>query len=142
MENKKIIKTVTDIFTGADERNWQKIKNVMAANVLLDYKSMTGENPVTQTPKQITEAWAAFLPGFDKTHHQLSDFRVTVKNNVANVNYFGKADHYLGKEIWTVEGTYNTELEKQNNNWLITKQKFNLTKQSGNTNLPAKATQN
>jgi len=46
------------------------------------------------------------------------------------------------KDLWTVEGTYDAELQKQNGNWRVTKLKFNLSKQSGNTNLPAEAIQN
>lgn len=142
VEKEKIIQTVSNIFSGTDERNWQKVQIVMAKNVLLDYTSMAGGKPATQTPQQITDAWAALLPGFDKTHHQLSDFQVLIKDKISTVHYTGKADHFINTEVWTVEGTYDTELEKENNKWLVTKHKFNLTKQSGNTNLPAQATQN
>lgn len=142
MEKEKIIQTVSSIFSNTDERNWQKVQSVMAENVLLDFTSMAGGKPSTLTPQQITDAWAAVLPGFDKTHHELSNFQVTIKDNIANVHYTGKADHFIGKEVWTVEATYDTEVEKENDKWLVTKHKLNLIKQSGNTNLPAQAIQN
>ncbi len=63
LEKEKIIQTISSIFIGADERNWQKVQIAMAKNVLLDYTSMVGGNPATQKPQQITDAWAAFLPG-------------------------------------------------------------------------------
>lgn len=135
----EIIKTITNIFTGVDERNWQKVQLAMAGQVLLDYTSMNGGEPTLQTPKEITDAWAAFLPGFDRTHHQISDFGVTVNGNMATVHYKGKGDHFLNNEVWTADGTFDTELQKQNNYWLVTKHTFNLVKQSGNTELPAKA---
>src|SRR5258708_32766491 len=114
MEGHKIIQAVTDLFKGADERDWQKVRNVMADNVLLDYTSMTGVEPGMVTPVQITDAWASFLPGFDKTDHQLSEFRVKLHGNEADVYYIGKADHFIGDEVWTISGTYQTQLETQN----------------------------
>ena len=141
MEVEKIIQSIADLFAGADERNWQKVQSVMANSVLLDYTSMAGGNPAIMTPQQVTGAWAAFLPGFDKTYHQLSGFEVKVNGDTATAHYAGKADHFIGKETWTVEGTYDTELQKDNSRWLIIKHKLNFTKQSGNTNLPGQATQ-
>jgi len=141
MENERIVQSIKNLFEGADERDWQKVRSSMVKTVLLDYTSMTGGNPAIQTPQQIAEAWAAFLPGFDKTHHQLWGFDVNAKENIANVHYTGKADHFTNNEVWTVEGTYETELQKENNQWLIAKHKFNLTKQSGNISLPVIATQ-
>ena len=139
MEEGKIIQTIKNLFVGADERNWAKVENTMADSVLLDFSSMTGESPSSKTSKQIAGNWAAVLPGFDKTHHQLSNFEVTQDGNIATVHYNGKADHFIGKDIWTVEGSYDTELLKTNGNWSITKHKLNFTNQSGNINLPAKA---
>jgi hypothetical protein len=139
MEGHKIIQAVTDLFKGADERDWQKVRNVMADNVLLDYQSMTGIEPGMQTPVQITDAWESFLPGFDKTDHQLSEFRVKIHGNEADVDYIGKADHFIGEEVWTISGNYQTRLVKQNDTWLITYLRLNYDKQSGNTALPQQA---
>lgn len=141
MENEKIIAAINAVFNGADSHDWKKIKNVMAENVLLDYTSMSGGNPSSQTPTQIVDAWSSFLPGFDKTKHSLSNFQITTDNEKANVHYLGKADHFIGKEVWTVDGSYDSELQKKGNEWLITIHKFNLEKQSGNINLPQKAIQ-
>lgn len=141
MEGQKIIQAVTDLFTGADERDWQKVRSVMADNVLLDYQSMTGIEPGMQTPVEITDAWASFLPGFDKTEHQLSEFRVRLHGNEADVHYVGKADHFLEGEQWTISGSYETKLEKQNGVWLITYLKLDYDKQTGNTGLPSRAKQ-
>ncbi len=137
----KIIDTVTTIFTGVDERNWGKIQGVMADKVLLDYTSLNGGEPEKQTPKEITIAWASMLPGFDRTHHQVSNFNVQANGDTASVNYNGKGEHFLGNEVWIAEGTFDTELKKNNDEWLITKHKFNVEKQSGNIALQKKAKQ-
>lgn len=137
---KIIILAISTLFSGADERNWEKVESVMTQNVLLDYTSFVGGEPANLTPKQITNSWAGFLPGFDKTHHQLSDFKVTINDETAIATYTGKADHFIGKEIWTVEGTYESELKKVNDTWKVSKLKFNFKQQTGNLDLPAMAT--
>jgi SnoaL-like domain len=139
MENAEVLLPVITIFNGADEHDWIKVENAMAPKVLLDYTSFSGGDPANLTPKQITESWAGFLPGFDKTHHQLSNFNSIIKNETATVTYTGKADHYINNEVWTVEGTYESELNKVNGNWLVSTLKFNFAAQSGNLDLPAKA---
>lgn len=95
MEKEKIIQIISSIFSNTDKRNWQNVQSGMSENVLLDFTSMVGGNPSSQTPQQITNAWAAVLPGFDKTHHQLSNFQGTIKDNIANFHYTGKADALL-----------------------------------------------
>lgn len=139
MEKELIIQTVISLFSGADERNWVKVRNAIADTVLIDYTSLAGSSPSTQTSKQVADAWAAFLPGFDSTCHHLSNFTVKQNGYHAIVYYTGKADHFIGNQTWTVEGTYETELIEKDSHWKIVKHKFNLVKQSGNTGLPAKA---
>ncbi|SFW85770.1 nuclear transport factor 2 family protein [Chitinophaga sancti] len=136
-----IIQAITTLFAGADERNWRKVKEVMGETVLLDYSSMNGNAASSLTPLQIAGSWAAFLPGFDKTHHQLSDFKVAKNDTVATVNFSGKATHWIGNDSWVVEGTYDVKLLLQNDQWLIAVMKFNFEKQSGHTGLPALATE-
>ena len=135
----QIIETVTRLFAGADERDWGKVKNTFAENVELDYSSMTG-NPASVVPSEgIITSWRGFLPGFDKTHHQLADFYVMQNGSAALVHYYGKADHFIGDDLWIVEGTYDTELIETDGKWVITKHKLNLIKQDGNMALPVQA---
>ena len=139
MENEKIIETISAVFNGADERDWEKVKGAMAENVLLDYSSLSGSPAATLPSKQIIETWKGFLPGFDRTHHQLSDFQISEQGYTAKAHCSGKAAHFIDEDVWTVEGTYDADLSKINDYWLITMLKFNLSKQSGDTSLPARA---
>ena len=140
MQN-EIINTVKAMFSGADERDWDKVKNTMADKVLLDYSAMGGSPAAELTPEQIINAWEGLLPGFDKTHHQPKDFTVTQNGDTAVVHYFAKADHFLGDESWTVEANYDTGLAKTGGTWKITSHKIKDVKQSGNKELPLKATE-
>jgi len=139
MEN--IASTITRLFEGVDKRDWQQVENTMDDKVLLDYTSMAGGTPAWLTPRQITDAWAAFLPGFDRTNHRLSGFEVNEDKNSSTAHYSGKAEHFIGKDIWVVEGTYDTTLKEREGNWVVSQFKFNLKTQSGNTNLPSIATE-
>jgi hypothetical protein len=135
-----IIMTITNLFGGADEHHWTKVESTMTDTVLLDYTSFVGGEPANLSPQQITGSWAGFLPGFDKTDHQLSDFKVITNKQKATAIYRGKADHFIDNEVWTVEGTYESELKMIDDVWKVSSLEFNFEQQSGNTTLPAEAT--
>lgn len=138
-KNSGIIRQINKLFAGVDDRDWHKVMSVMNANVLLDYASMNGHPATMLTPKEITDAWAAFLPGFDKTHHQLSQFKVQPLGIHPTAHFNGQATHWIGNECWIVEGSYDIGLNFINGIWLVTEMKFNFEKQSGDTDLPALA---
>lgn len=79
------------------------------------------------------------MPGFDSTKHNLSGFAIKENGSRATTTFKGKADHFIGNEIWTVQGSYEADLEKIKGDWLVTMLRFNLEKQSGNTSLPTLA---
>lgn len=139
MEGSKIIQAVNNLFKSVDDRDWEYMQTLFADNVLLDYTSMVGGEPAVQTPLEIKEAWASFMPGFDSTQHHISEFRVKLHGHEADVHYIGNADHFIGDEVWTISGSYDTKLEKIDGNWLITYLKLNYDKQSGNLYLPKRA---
>ncbi|HEX8545869.1 MAG TPA: nuclear transport factor 2 family protein [Cytophagaceae bacterium] len=134
----EIEKSILDIFEGADERNWTKVRNAMTEKVLLDYTTMTGGEPALLSPDDITGAWANFLPGFDKTKHNLTNFKVTIGDKLTTITFDGKADHFIKDKVWTVEGDYYAEAHAVGRISLL---RFNFKTQSGDTGLPAMATE-
>ncbi|HEX9152773.1 MAG TPA: nuclear transport factor 2 family protein [Flavobacterium sp.] len=134
----EIKRSVLDIFEGADERNWTRVKNAMAETVLLDYSSMTGTEPAMLSPDDITNAWANFLPGFDRTKHNLTNFKISTSDKLTTITFDGKADHFINDKVWTVEGDYYAEAQSDNRISLL---KFNFKTQSGDMGLPEKATE-
>lgn len=136
MKNDKIIQTITAIFSGADARDWPKVKAALANKVLLDYSSMNGNPAAVTSSEGIITTWSSFLPGFDKTHHNVFDFKVEQQGDSANVHFTGKADHYIGEDKWIVEGTYDVEVTLVGEDWKVSKFRFNFEQQSGNTTLP------
>lgn len=141
MDQEKIIQQITNLFAGTDARDWSRVQNTMHEKVLLDYSSLTGNPASTLTPNDITAAWSAFLPGFDRTHHRLGGFIINVSGNNATAHFDGNADHYIDDQVWTVLGSYDTKFKLVNNQWRIIEFRFNFTKQSGNTELPKLASE-
>lgn len=136
-----ISQTVGHLFAGVDARDWDLVRATFADSVTLDFTSMNGGAPAVLTPDEIINAWAAFLPGFDSTHHQISDIRVNSTDARATVHYHGTADHRLGSAVWTVSGHYETELVRIGGDWKISAHTFHLESQSGDTTLPARASE-
>lgn len=132
----QIIQQIKKLFSAVDVRDWQKAMSVMDDSVRLDYSSMNGNPPADLSPRQITDAWAAFLPGFDQTKHQVSGFKMQALSVTATVHFKGEAQHWIGSESWGVTGTYEVILSRSDETWLITSMKFNFESQSGNTALP------
>jgi hypothetical protein len=96
--------------------------------ITLSKKRITKWKP--ESSDNIIETWKGFLPGFDKTHHQVSDFKVSQNDSLAQVHLSEKAEHYISNEIWTVEGTYDVNLSRSDAHWKVTAFRFNFTKQN------------
>ncbi|HEX2393882.1 MAG TPA: nuclear transport factor 2 family protein [Bacteroidales bacterium] len=144
MNKEVIIETVNRFFISVDENNWEEVARIFSKRVLLDYSSMSGEDPAVLNSQQIISDWKKFMPGFDKTHHQIGNYLVTknIENQIA-VHCYGTASHYLMNEtennVWTVVGTYDIELNDEKGIYRISKFKFNLKYTYGNKELPRMA---
>lgn len=138
-DQQTIIDVVTSVFNETDAHNWPEVQAAFAASVQLDYTSLAGGEPASLTPEQITESWAGILPGFDHTHHQVANFKVTISGDEATVFNYGTASHYLdnpsSQNLWTVVGTYDFHLIKNDNEWHIDVMKFNFKYMDGNNDL-------
>ena len=102
MDTEKIINVISNIFVGADERDWNKVKASFANDVLLDYYSMNGNPASVLTSNDIINAWRGFLPGFDITNHHITNFGIKQSGGIAKVHFSGKADHFIDCQSWTV----------------------------------------
>ena len=139
-EKRKIQETVTGIFVSTDSRDWSGVERNFNETVMLDYTSLAGGEPASLTPPQITESWKTVLPGFDHTHHAISNFQIQIEGDKATVKHYGTADHYLpndeGGSLWVVVGTYDHQLKKVQGKWRIEQLTFNLKFIDGNNDLP------
>ena len=140
MEKQAITETILNLFIGADQRDWDRCRSAFAHEVNLDYTSLAGGEPATLAADILVDNWKGFLPKFKATHHQLGNFYIRKHKDIAQAFFYGTATHYSpqpdGRNVWTVVGTYDAELEKQSEAWKVTALRFNLSYVDGNLELP------
>jgi hypothetical protein len=141
LEKDAVIGVINQLFIGTDNRDWAKVKDCFAAEVLFDMTSLAGGEPSKLSPQQIVDAWDNGLKALKAIHHQAGNYVVTVNGNEAEAFCYGTASHYLpnktGKNTRTFVGSYDFHLMKQENFWRIDRFKFNLKYIDGNVNLEA-----
>ena len=81
MEN--IINIIKTFFGNVDKRDWETVKELMRDTIFLDYSSING-NPATElSSSEVVSSWASFLPGFERTNHQIFYFKRIFEANVS-----------------------------------------------------------
>ncbi len=134
--------SINKLFIATDQQDWAGVEQSFAAKVLLDYSSMSGQAAANLSSSEITSAWKTILPGFEHTHHQVSNFIIDEQGRNATAFCYGTANHYLenaGGNVWTVVGSYDFELSQEGKDWKISAMKFNFDYQAGNLALPQAA---
>ncbi len=117
----EIVSTITDIAAGADRHDWGRVRSAMADEVTTDYTSLFGGEPVTQSADDLVRNWAAFLPGFDSTHHLVANHTVTsVMDNTAIAEADFTATHRIGDALWVLGGRYRYQLISSDTGWIVT----------------------
>lgn len=117
----EIRRSITDIAAGADRHDWERVRGAFADTVTSDYTSLWGGEPVTQPADELVAGWAGFLPGFDSTHHMVTNHSITSvdgENAVAEADF--TATHRIGDDLWTLGGRYTYELTSSGDRWLVT----------------------
>ncbi len=141
VEKDAVIEVVNRLFIHTDNRDWTKVKDCFAAEVLFDMTSASGGEPAVMTSQAIVEAWDKGLKDLKAIHHQAGNYIATVKDNEAKVFCYGIASHYLpnktNQNTRTFVGSYDFHLIKKDGCWRIDKFKFNLKYMEGNANLEA-----
>jgi hypothetical protein len=133
---------INHLFIAVDLRDWSRVKECFAEKLVLDYSSMNGQPAAELTAEDIIAGWKYVLPGFTCTHHQLGNMIIKAQPTEAAVFCYGTASHYLEHEkgnVWIVVGSYDFNLKMVQEEWKITKMKFNYKYQDGNKELPALA---
>ncbi|MEV0145607.1 MULTISPECIES: nuclear transport factor 2 family protein [unclassified Nonomuraea] len=121
MDRFDVIDTCTRMAWHADQREWSELAEVFADEVLLDYTSLNGGEPVTLTPAQIVEGWEGALSAYVATQHLIGNHLVTVAGDVAVCTASFQATHRKDDDsLWTLGGTYRFDLVRTGDGWRIT----------------------
>ncbi|MEM7301810.1 MAG: nuclear transport factor 2 family protein [Pseudomonadota bacterium] len=136
----EISRSITDIAAGADRHEWKRVRNAFADTVTTDYSSLWGGEAVTQPSDELIAGWAAFLPGFEITHHMVTNHAIThMDQTTAKAQADFTATHRIGDELWTLGGRYSYELVKSGDRWIVTNMVMTALWETGDRGLVAKA---
>lgn len=139
LDRTRIIETINRLFIGTDNRDWSLVKSCFAPRVLFDMSSVGAGPPSHRTPDEIAGAWETGLEHLKAIHHQAGNHIVRVDGDRAEAFCYGIATHYLpnrtNANTRTFVGSYDFELERVLDRWVITKFRFNLKYIDGNPNL-------
>lgn len=137
----EILDTINDLFVGTDDRDWARVRAVLAPQVFFDMKSLTGAEPSTISSREIIAGWEDGLRPLKAVHHQTGNFRIRVDEdgNGANAFCYGIALHYCpnasGRNTRTFVGSYDFHLQRGDGRWRIDSFRFNLKYVDGNLDL-------
>ncbi|MTI02815.1 nuclear transport factor 2 family protein [Roseibium sp. RKSG952] len=136
----EITRTLTDIAAGADRHDWTRVRDAFADIVTTDYTSLWGGDPVTQPADDLVTGWAAFMPGFDVTHHMVTNHTVNeMTDTIAKAEADFTATHRIDDGLWVLGGRYSYELEKDGADWKVTSMTMTALWETGDRVLVAKA---
>lgn len=135
-----ISQVITDIAAGADRHDWPRVRAAFADTVTTDYSSLWGGAPVTQPADDLVADWAAFLPGFDITHHMVTNHTITRLNeSSAQAEADFTATHRIDDGLWVLGGRYSYELTKSGPRWQVTSMTMTALWETGARDLVATA---
>ena len=136
----EINRSITDIAAGADRHDWSRVRNAFSDRVITDYTSLWGGEPVAQTAEALVAGWSKFLPGFDVTHHMVTNHSVrSINNGTAEAEADFTATHRIGDQLWTLGGRYSYRLSQVGDRWLVTKMTMTALWETGDRGLVALA---
>lgn len=105
----------------ADHNAYEYLGRMLAPTVKVDYTSLFGGETEHIARAELMKRWAAFLPGFDLTFHQLNAINVQVDDDSASASADFIARHWIGDDgFWSVAGTYLFTFKRSDGQWLIT----------------------
>ena len=124
----EVYQVLNAVFIATDEKDWLKVQNCFDSKVLFDMTSLSGGEPVTLTPDQITAAWDEGLEAPNSVHHQIGNYVIRIPEpGLSKASCYGIALHYYDdpKHLHSFVGTYDFELVNGGGSWKISKFKFN-----------------
>lgn len=135
-----ITQTLTDIAAGADRHDWARVRGAFTETVTTDYSSLWGGDPVMQPADELVAGWAEFLPGFDVTHHMVTNHTITeTTDSTAKAEADFTATHRIDDALWVLGGRYSYELERTNSRWRVSSLTMVVLWETGDRALVAQA---
>ena len=143
VKDEAAIKTIIEsVGILADQGYFSALEKLYADEVEVDYTSLNGGEVERKSPQALMTQWAAVLPGFDLTRHDISNIAVKINGPRAEATADVIADHYVGDLFWQVKGDYRYALQQEDGIWRITSHTFHLRAESGTREVFGLASEN
>lgn len=134
-ETSRVISVVSSIPLAVDLARYDLAEAAFAPQIVIDYTSLWGGTPNTMTPAELMTAWRGIVPGFTATWHELSNVKAKVSGTRASATADVDGRHWIDGQLWRPVGHYTWDLEKQNNQWKVTRMVFTMTQEIGDRKL-------
>ena len=122
-ERLEVIETCTRMAHHADRREWDRLVEIFADEVRLDYTSLQGGEPATVAREQLVDGWREALGGLAATQHLITNHLVEVDGERAVCLADFQATHLYpnphGDPSWTLGGRYRFELRRLGSAWRL-----------------------
>jgi len=131
-----ILNTIARFFEAVDSTDWNAARALMTDLFHADYSSFGAGPAADVNPDDVLAGWDAFVPGFDRTHHQLGNLHLKSDDRAAHVRCYVTGYHAIGERVWTVVGTYDIDLIREGDAWQLSSLVFGYRFQTGDMALP------
>ncbi len=136
----EITRSITDIAAGADRHDWPRVRAAFADTVTVDYTSLWGGEPATLPADELIAQWSGFLPGFEITHHMVTNQTVTaLDETTASAEADFTATHRIDDALWVLGGRYDYALERAGDRWVVSALTMTALWETGDRDLVAQA---
>lgn len=135
-----VIETVSKFAYYADNRKWEALLQLFTEEVIVDYTSLAGGEPVTIPARVLMDSWNQALTPLKATQHLISNHIVDLESEHQAVcrAYFQAEHDYpnpFGGSQWTLGGQYMFRFVKENDQWKIAELVMTAVWASGNQNI-------
>ncbi|MEM7488439.1 MAG: nuclear transport factor 2 family protein [Pseudomonadota bacterium] len=135
----RVITVVSSIPLAVDRAAYDLAEAAFAPEIVIDYTSLWGGEPVTMTPAELMTSWRGIVPGFDATWHELGPVTVEIDGDTATATAFVDGRHWIDDRLWRPVGDYHWDLVRQDGDWRVTRMEFAMTEESGDRALAQEA---
>ncbi len=140
-ETARIISVVASIPLAVDLADYDLAARAFAPEIVIDYTSLWGGDPMQTTPADLMTAWRSLVPGFDATRHEVTDIQAQIDGDSAEATAKVDGRHWIDGQLWRPVGTYHWQLRRLNGQWQVTHMTFTMTREFGDRGLTAIASE-
>lgn len=119
----EIVETCTRMAWYTDRREWDRLEDVFASQVEVDYTSLNRGEPATIPRAELIAGWRSVLGGLRATQHLTGNHLVSLEEDSATCTATFQATHLSedphGGPRWTLGGDYLFALERAEGGWRI-----------------------